>query len=166
MAKLGKKFDTDGREEMGNFDALPVGSYVVKVKKSDERRTKAYKEAKERGEKIRGKSINFQFEVTEGEHKGRLIFTNLNTENESAQTEKIADQEMTSIVKACGKRSIEDTDELNGCEMLVTVKIEKGNAQWPDKNKITKYDSPKGVARPSAGKGEKKKKKKKKKVQF
>lgn len=169
MAKLPGKFNADDHDEMGNFDAVPVGKYHVKVKKSELKDTKAKIDAKKKGQEIKGSVLGFSFEVVSGEYKGRLLFTNLNIENENAQTVEIAEKELTSIAIACGKKIFDDTDELNGREMLVTVKIEPATAQYPAKNKITKYEPAKGVAVPgrSSGAGaDPAKKKKKKRVTF
>jgi len=160
MAKLGKRFSADDHEEMKSFEALPADDYKVKVKSSDLKDTKAKIEAKEKGKKIKGKRLSFQFEVTEGKYKGRILFTNLNIENDNEDTVRMADEEFTSILLACGKRSVEDTDELNGIELVMSVRIKPASAQYAAQNVSTGYAPLAGSAKPSSGKDKKKKKKK------
>lgn len=148
MAKLPGKFNADEHEEMGSFDAIPVGKYNVKVSGNKKKDNKARTAALKEGNDIPGSVYTVVFEVLAGEHKGRLLFTAMNLEHTSDQTVKIAEQELTSIIKACGKTIISDLDELIGCELSVDVTVEPATAQYPAKNRIKKYESIKGVARP------------------
>lgn len=167
MAKLNKKFSTDDHEEMSNFDALDAGDYHVKVKSSEIKDTKVKIEAKEAGKKVKGTRLSFQFEVVSGKAKGRILFANLNIENENEDTVRMADEEFTSILLACGKRSVEDTDELNGIELMMSVRVKPKTAKYPAQNVATGYAPMKGSAKPSSGGKDKKKgKKKKAKVSF
>jgi hypothetical protein len=150
MAKLPGKFNPKDHSEMNTFDALPVDDYHCKVKTSELKDTKAKKEAAELGEKIKGRMISIQFEVMSGEFKGRQIFTNLNIENEKAVTEKMAYGELTSICNACGVGAIEDTDEIHGKELMLSLKIVAKTKKFPASNSITKYASLKGIKKPSS----------------
>jgi len=166
MAKLNKKFNTGDHDEMRDFEAVPLGDYHVKVKSSELKDTKAKIEAKEKGKKVKGQRLGFQFQVMEGQYKGRILFANLNLENENEDTVRMAEEEFTSICLACGKKTVEDTDELNGIELIMSVKVKPKTAQYPAQNVSTGYAPLKGAKSPSGGKDKKKGKKKKANVSF
>lgn len=140
MAKLFDGFDTTNEAEMDDFDAIPAGNYIAQIVKSEMKRNKA----------DTGSFLNLHFKITEGDFKDRMVFTNLNLDNPSDQAVAIARKELTSIVKACGKVSIEDSEELHGIEMEIKVSIRKATQDYPEGNEIKGYKPLKGTAAPSA----------------
>jgi len=143
MAKIFDGFDTTGEEELGSFDPIPAGEYVAMIVKS---------EMKETSNKL-GEYLSLQFKVTEGEFKNRVLFTNLNLKNQNEQTVQIARKALTSICKACGIVSIEDSEELHGIEMLIKVTIKKATPDFPAGNEIKNF---KRMEEAAAGAGIKK----------
>jgi len=131
MAKLfgGEKFDTRNEEEMESFDALPPGDYVCRIKKSE------MKENKNKN----GHYLSLQFEVSEGKKKGRILFSNLNLDHPNSDAVAMARKELTSIVKACGKTSVEDSEELHGIDIVCKVVKKAATANYPEGNEIKGY---------------------------
>lgn len=128
MANLGK-FDTTGQEEMSDFTPLPNGDYVVAVKKSEMKDNKAKT----------GKYLSLQFEVKEGKHKGRIMFSNLNLDHPNADAVAMARKELTSITKACGLVVIDDSEELHGVPVIAKVIKKAATANNPESNEIKAY---------------------------
>lgn len=147
MAKLPSKFNADDHEDMGNFEAIDAGEYQLKISGNKKKDNKAKVAAASQGEKIEGSVYTITFEVTSGKFKSRLLFVGLNLEHTSKQTVEIAYKELKAIAVACGKKVVNDLDELNGLELMGTVKVVAATSQYPASNKITKYSSLKGAAK-------------------
>ncbi|RKX64880.1 MAG: hypothetical protein DRP42_05700 [Tenericutes bacterium] len=132
MAALKQKFNSaENKAGMEDRSALPEGKYLVIITKSDYKATKAGT----------GHYLNLTMKVVEGPKKGNVVFALMNLENPNPVAVDIANKELNSICQACGKASVEDSDELHGIPMLVTVKIRKGNADYPDSNSVSKYEA-------------------------
>jgi hypothetical protein len=127
MANLGG-YDATGGDTMDTRDALPAGDYVAAMVKSDR------KEARKEGNAY----INCEFEVQEGEMQGRRFWTMLNLWNSNSQAVEIAQRELNSIMHACGKLRVDDTEELHGIPMRVKLKVENDD-QYGPQNRVTGY---------------------------
>lgn len=161
MAKLPSAFNADEHEELGDFSAIPAGEYHVKIKDS---------ELCENNQKT-GSYIKFRFEIMEGEYKGRLLFSNLNIIHQNPKAVEIAEKELATICNSVGRVSIEDTDELHGCELMAKVIKKPASANYAESNEIKNYSAIEGLEQPKnpAGKAsavDKKAPAKKKKVSF
>lgn len=167
MAKLfgGKKsFDTKGKKEMDEYTPLPDDDYLFKITES------AWKPTS----KKTGHYASLKLTVVEGvktgtTHKDRTLYRNLNLDNPNEQTVEIAEKEMTSICKACGRTGVDDTEELHGILFWGRVRQQKGRGDNPDGNKVTKYWADESGSIPKKDKKTIKsglKKKKKPKVSF
>lgn len=127
MAQLGGSYEA-GNETMETRDALPAGEYIAAMVKS---------EAK--GPNDKGNSyINCEFEVQEGELQGRRFWTMLNLWNSNTQAVEIAQRELNSIMHACGKLRVEDTEELHGIPMRVSLKVEN-DEKYGAQNRVKGY---------------------------
>lgn len=132
MAKLGFEYsgDTDSLND-NSFDRqpLPEGEYLVNVMDSDYKPTK----------KGDGHYVAIQFEVTEGPHEGRYLWSNYNIDNPNPQAQEIGEQQFAKLCLATlGKPSCGDTDDLLGKRCLVGVGFEKND---PSRNRV-KYANP------------------------
>lgn len=127
MANL-NGYDATGGETMEDRDVLPVGEYPAALVKSDR------KEAKTQGNAY----INCEYEVTDGEFKGRRFWGMLNLWNSNTQAVEIAQRELNSIMHACGKLRVDDTEELHGIPMLVKLGVRKSDEYGPQ-NQIKGY---------------------------
>lgn len=127
MANLGDTYDATGGETMREGGAIAPGWYTACIAKSDK------EDAKSGGGNA---YIAFEFEVTEGDSKGRRFWLNLNLWNTNSQAVEIAQRELNTIMHACGKLRISDTEELHGIPMQVKLGYEKGNK---DRNKPNAY---------------------------
>lgn len=128
MANLGGNYDASNGDTMETRDALPAGEYVAAMVKSDR------KEGKKEGSAY----INCEFEVQDGECQGRRFWTMLNLWNANSQAVEIAQRELNSIMHACGKLRVTDTEELHGIPMRVKLKVQSDD-QYGAQNRVTGY---------------------------
>jgi hypothetical protein len=164
MALLPSAFKTQGKEEMGDFTAIPAGEYLAKIIKSEMKLTSKAKDAEDPSI---GQMLALQFEVIGPTQKGRMFFRNLNLVNESQTAVEIAEKELTSICKAVGLSVIQDSAELHGkpmmCKLIVKGPSDKEKKQgYTDaKNEVRSYKPADGsVGASSSGTGDKPAKKK------
>ena len=135
MATLPQPANTEENHSTGGFDLLPEGDYIVAIEKADWKDTKAGT----------GKYINMQFNVIEGEKQGSKLFNILNLVNPNPVAVRIATQDLNKICAACNMSNVEDTDELIGIPMSVTVTIDENEgSDYPAQNKIIAYNNADG----------------------
>lgn len=151
MAKLPSNFRADEHDEKMDFPALPAGEYQARIKSS---------EMIENSKKT-GSYVKFIFEIIEEKFGGRLLFANLNLVHTNPTAVEIAEQDLAAICRACGKVSIDDTDELHGEELILKITVRAATSAFAESNDIKNYKAIPGIARPntkaSAGIPEKKK---------
>ena len=134
MSLLPSKANTEGNNEtQGDFTALPAGEYTAQIVKSDFKDTKAGT----------GKYLQLQFKIIEGPEgvkaKGRVLFERLNLINPNPIAVEIANKSLNSICVACGKAGVDDSDELHGIPMKITLKVEEASANYPASNAFTGF---------------------------
>ena len=129
MANLGGAYDATGGDTMDTRDTLPAGEYVAALVKSER------KEAKSGNGNA---YINCEFEVQDGEHQGRRFWSMLNLWNGNATAVEIAQRELNSMMHACGKLRIEDTEELHGIPLIAKLKVEQRDGYDPQ-NRVTAF---------------------------
>jgi hypothetical protein len=130
MALLPQKANTpDNSEGLGDRTPMKPGDYLAAIYESDYKATKAGT----------GHYLAIRFKIADGPHKGRVQFANLNLDNPSAVAMDIANKELNSICQACGLAGVEDSQELHGIPMLITLKINPGDANYPPSNDIAGY---------------------------
>ena len=128
MAQMPQVFVPSEKEDSG-FSVVPEAWYIAEIVKSEIKATKDKQ----------GTIMVLAMKILEGKRKGRLIYTNYNIVNRNETTVKIAEGQIKQLCETLGIDQMEDTDELHKQEFGVFLVIEKGNANWPDKNKATKF---------------------------
>jgi len=130
MAELGAAFDSGKHEDMNTgFDPMPAGEYMAQVIESDVLTTA----------KKNGKYIKLKFKILQGEFKGRFIWTNLNIVNPNPIAVEIAQKELATLCRACGKAVIQDTQELHGIPIKMKIKIKPAKDDYPAGNEPIGY---------------------------
>jgi len=130
MAQLPGAFNSSEEKGMDDFSPVPVGKYLAMIVES---------ELKDNSNQ-NGKILSLRVKIIDGEHKGRLVFDNLNIVNPSEQAMEISRKALASIGKAVGAGTFTDTEVLHGKPMLITVGMTKATPQYPARNKISFYD--------------------------
>jgi hypothetical protein len=142
MARLIQVANVEGNKEgMTDFSAIPAGKYIGMIVKSEFKATKAKT----------GHYLNLSIKIVEGKHKGKLLFAVLNLDNPSQVAVEIANKELNSICQACEKSGVEESEELHGIPMELTVALVPATAQRPASNDIKFYATPKEGVTPDAG---------------
>lgn len=128
MARLNESFNANDLPEDtgGDFTPLPAGDYDVTIVKV---------EIKDNSSKT-GHYFDLKLEVN---GTTRFLFGKLNVKNESAKAEQIARGQLGSILRALGIEVLEDTDQLIGGPLRVTVAIKPADGKYPAGNEIKAY---------------------------
>lgn len=126
----------------GNFKAIPDGKYQVTIVKAELTPTKSGT----------GEYIKVRMDITGPSYQGRVLFANLNIRNQSEVAERIGLQQFGDVIRAIGKSSVSDTDELIGGNL--TVKVAKiKDEQYGDedgfKNEVKAFMASNGSAAPA-----------------
>ena len=141
MAKLNFAFSGDESALSDNsFDRqpLPDGEYNVVINDAD------YKETKNGN----GYYVSVEFEVYEGEHSSRRVWSNYSLVNSNPKAQEIGEQQFAKLcLAALGKLSCSDTDELIGKTVTIGVGLEKND---PTRNRVKYANAIGTVKAPSA----------------
>jgi len=117
MAKLDGIFDASTVPERDEFTPVPPGTYTAMIVASEIKAT-------QKG----GQMIVLELDIQEGEQSGRKLFERLNIKNDNEKAVNIAFRVLGEIVKAVGKGTIKDTDELHDIRLLVDVRVDPPQA--------------------------------------
>lgn len=91
---------------------LPPGRYLATIVASDLRRTKAGT----------GHYLELEFEVADGEHRGRRLWSRLNVDHPNETAVRIAKEDLASICRAVGIARLSDTESLHGKALLLSIR--------------------------------------------
>lgn len=129
------EFKLDEIEDVG-FENLPKGIYPVVVEKSEVKDTNDGK----------GKYINVELTISEGEFSGRKVFDLFNVVNESEKAENIGKGMLKQLIVASGAdiEVFTDADQLVGLEMDIVLGMQKATEEYEERNKVKKYQAQKG----------------------
>ena len=129
MAKL--DFDANDVEPSKGFEIIPEAWYKAIIEKSEMKQTKAKT----------GEFLALTFQIVDGEHKGRQLWTNLNMKNPNETAVRIARADLSAICSAVGVMAPKDSQELHSLPLFIHVKqvVRKDNGE--KKNEIKGYKS-------------------------
>ena len=136
MATL--NFDANQVEPSAGKDPVPAGKYVAAVTASEMKPTK----------NGAGQYLELEYQILDGEHKGRKLWSRHTLQHTSAQTVQIARGELSAVCRAIGVMQPKDSAELHNLPMTVTVKLKKREDNGEMANEIaawTKKDAAAGV---------------------
>ena len=111
---------------------LPEGTYKAVITDSEMRATRAGT----------GHYLNFTWEITSGEHKGRKVWANYNVDNPNEKAVEIAKRDLASVCTAMGKDGFADSQDLHFHEIEVLVKVREASNGYPASNEIRGYSAP------------------------
>jgi hypothetical protein len=127
MAMLPNVFRAEDNRGSG-FDPIPSGWYEAEATKSELKDTKSG-----------GKMLSVAFKIIDGEYAKRVVYANFNLVNANPMAVEIAQRELAALCDAAGVDELEDSADLHGVPVQIKLKIEAGNAQYPDRNAISGY---------------------------
>ena len=128
MADLGQTFDANAVEPAQEFTAIPAGKYRAVILKSEWKKTKTG-----------GRYLEFVIEILDPRYKGRRVWERLNLENKSQVAVEIARATLSSICRATGVMSPNDSSQLHGIPFIVGLKVREYNGNKG--NEPSSYDS-------------------------
>lgn len=130
MAQLPSQFNAGDHDKIGDFQPLPQGEYLMQVVKSEMVETKA-----KNGQYY----LKLEFEVLDGEHSKRKVWSNLNLVNNNPVAVEIANKELATLCDAAGLPGITDSEELHGHPVIGVVRVTPETTQYPASNDIRTY---------------------------
>ena len=135
MANLGTAFLADDLPTGGSYECLPAGWYTATINSAEIKATKSGT----------GRYIAVRYDVTGPTHQNRVIYGNINIDNENPKAEEIGRQQLRSLMESIGLAKLTDTDQLIGGNVKIKLKI-KSDPQYGDKNEVGGFASVSGAA--------------------
>lgn len=127
MATL--NFDANQVEPSAGKDPVPAGKYVTAITASEMKPTKTGA----------GQYLELEYQIIDGDHKGRKLWSRHTLQHPSAQTVQIARGELSAICRAIGIMQPKDSAELHNLPMTVTVKLKKRDDNGEMTNEVTAW---------------------------
>ena len=130
MAQL--NLNTDNIPVADRYGPVPEGDYRMIVEATDIKQNKAGN----------GSYLEAILVVIEGEYKGRKVWSRMTITHDTSEKAVAFGKRMVGDLSlACGKRSIQDTQELHGIPIKVALKISK-QAGYDPSNEVRKFHIP------------------------
>jgi hypothetical protein len=127
-------FDANTVEPSSDRSAIPPGRYAAVITATEMKPTKSGN----------GKYLEFEFQIVDGEHKGRKLWDRLNLENPNGTAVQIARSTLSAICRSVGVPRPNDSSELHSVPLCVSVKLRKFEGN--DTNEISGYDKIESLA--------------------
>ena len=108
-------FNANEVEPSVGYEAIPAGKYQAVIVESDMKPNKAGT----------GEYLQLEFEVIEGEFKGRKLWTRLNLHNPNPDAVRMAQADLSAICHAVNVIHPGDSVELHNLPLTITVKCRK-----------------------------------------
>lgn len=143
MASL-NNFDASTVEPSTGKDPVPAGKYIAIIVESAMRPTKSGN----------GQYIEFEYQIVDGEHKGRKVWSRHNLQHPNATAVQIARGELSAVCRSCGILQPKDSCELHSIPICITIKVTKRNDIDGMTNEVTawaKKDAAAGVPQQQTG---------------
>lgn len=125
MASLNNAYDPNAALP-SDRDPIPAATYPLELTESDI----------VPNSKGTGTLLKFTATVTDGEHKGRLIWGQMNLENSNQTAQEIGQSEFRALREVTGVLSPDDTEELHFKQFMAVVDVEPAKGEYKAKNKI------------------------------
>ncbi len=135
-------FDASTVDPNVAYEPLPAGWYKAVITDSEGKPTKD----------MTGKRLNLKYQIIDGEHAGRIIFSGLNVENQSKSAQDRALRDLSAIVHAIGLQNsvVRTSQDLHDKPLMIKVKVKPADGQYAASNEVIGYEA---VAAKSGGGG-------------
>ena len=122
-------FDANTVEPVqSNFEPIPAGKYLAMIVGSEEKTS-------QKGFRY----LSLEFEVLEGQYRGRKLWANLNLYHPDPEVVKFARSELANVCKAVGVLKPADSVQLHNLPMQITVKCVNRKDTGELQNRIKGY---------------------------
>ena len=122
--------NTEDHPAQTPFDPLPEGEYVVVLDKAERKNLR---------DPASGARLACEFTVIRGEYEGRKLFDGFNLWHVKDEPRQISERQFSSLINACGKLAVADTDELLHIPVVAVVKIRPASGGFDAQNQIKTY---------------------------
>jgi len=122
-------FNAANIEVTDSYDPIPAGWYSVVITDSEFKATSAGT----------GQYLKLRFDVIDGEHQGRVIFTNLNLDNPNPKAVEIAQKDLAQICHAVGVMAPDDSTELHDKPLQAKVTVRPARDGYDAQNEVKGY---------------------------
>lgn len=113
MATL--NFDANQVEPSAGREPIPAGKYVAAIVRSEMKPTR----------NGTGQYLELEYQIIDGEHRGRKLWSRHTLHHPNAQTVQIARGELSAICRACGVMQPGDSRELHDRPMTILVRLRR-----------------------------------------
>lgn len=134
MANL-NGFNANQVDPAPELEPIPAGRYLVVITDSQMKPTK----------NASGQYLQLSFQVLDGPYKGRFVWSRLNLHNPNPTTVQIAQQELSSICRAVGVMTPNDSIELHNIPLVITVRLKKRKDTGELSNDVKGYAKRQGA---------------------
>lgn len=117
------------------FAPIPAGTYVAQVVDSDVKTNRAQT----------GQYVSLQFEILDGEFKGRRVFSNLTISHTNKQAERIGQSQLSALCRSVGVMQLTETSQLHGRPLKIRVKVTK-DEKYGEGNDVTGFEAISGAS--------------------
>lgn len=133
-------FDANTVKPNSRPEPVPNGDYRAMIVASDVLPVSSGK----------GRMLKLEFQILDGEHKGRKVWEQLNIQHESEEAQKIAQGQLSAICHATGVMQLKNSVQLHNIPLIIRTRI-KQSAGYDPKNEIKGYlPVPGGTPAPAA----------------
>jgi hypothetical protein len=139
MADL-RGFNANEIEPTTDFDPVPTGKYLAVIIESEFKPTKSGT----------GNYLQLTFQIQEGAHANRLLWSRLNLDNPNATAVRIACAELSAICRAVGVLAPNDSVELHNLPLVIHVRCKKRADTGEIANEIRGYSKKESASPASA----------------
>lgn len=139
MARI--DFDTEQDPPSSNdFEPIPAGEYLLALEKSETKPTKAGSAGNP------GLRLAVTYVVVDGDYRGRKLFSGFNLVNDNPKAVEISKGQLSSLIRACGKVTCDDSEELHGIAFLGKVKVTPAKPPYEAGNEVVGFKPADGSA--------------------
>jgi len=137
-------FNANEVEPSAPREPIPAGWYKAVITESEEKPTKAQT----------GSYLQMTFEIVEGAHQGRKVFSRLNLNNPNATAVEIAQRELSGICRSVGVMTPRNSQDLHDKPMSIKVKVTPARDGYEPGNEISEYAAANANSGGSAASGQ------------
>jgi len=127
MATL--NFDANQVDPAAGRDPIPAGKYLVAITSTEMKPTR----------NGAGQYLECEYQVLDGQHKGRRVWSRHTLHHPSEQTVQIARGELSAICRAVGVMTPRDSAELHNLPLVITVRVKNREDNGEPTNEVSSW---------------------------
>lgn len=117
--------------ESQSFEPIPEGWYQANIAGAELKQTK----------NGNGEYLAIRYDILGPQYQGRVIFGNVNLKNINSKAEEIGRRQLGDLMRACGLKNLQDSDQLLGHNVQIKVKVSEPRDGYDAQNQINGFKS-------------------------